>query len=771
MKPYILCLWLCCMSSIAIAQTFQHPGILHTQTDLNRMITKVSGNVEPWKSGWDVLTASSYAQSTYSANPQASICAGSCTSGENYIVLARDCAAAYQCALRYSISGDTIYGNKAVAIMNAWANTLEEITGDTNASLRAGLYGYQFAAAGELMRGYSGWTSTEFSAFKDMLLDIFYPINTSFLQNHHGTCVDHYWANWDLANMTSILAIGVLCDDEDKFDEAVDYFKYGSGSGQVDKLVNYVYPGIPALGQGQESGRDQGHATLCISLIGAFCQIAYNQGEDLFAYDNNKVLALCEYTAKYNLGNSVPFTPYTNCENNTMTEISSSARGTERPSWELIYNHYANVKGLYAPYSKAFADSMRPEGGGGNYGTTSGGFDQLGFGTLTFTQDSVTNASIFNDTYKLIARHSGKALQTEGNGTANGTHAEQGTLSDCNCQEWVLTNTGDQKYSVQSVSSSKYLDVSGASTANGANINIWASSGNNNQRFTFNPTGDGYFRITPVHSGKAIDISSGSTSDGADAIQWTYAGSTNQQWQLAPVEELPVEEGTYTIVARHSGKALEVSGGGTTAGTAVVQSTVDGCNCQQWTLEHLYGDYYSIVGLGSQKNLGVASASLTSGAAIQIQDSTGADHQKFRIRSTGDGYFYITALHSGKTLDVSGNSQNDGASVLQWQYKASTNEQWTFTPVSGLKSMPVIVKDTSEPIKLFPNPVSTGITIDLGKENRAEAVFYDLTGKRITEISLKESKTSIDMSSFLRGFYLVVIQSDTFSYRFKIFKD
>ena len=59
--------------------------------------------------------------------------------------------------------------------------------------------------------------------------------------------------------------------------------------------------GHGVLGQGQESGRDQGHATLCIALMGAFCQMAYNIGEDLFAYQDNKVLAMAEYTAKYNL--------------------------------------------------------------------------------------------------------------------------------------------------------------------------------------------------------------------------------------------------------------------------------------------------------------------------------------------------------------------------------------------------------------------------------------------------------------------------------------
>jgi hypothetical protein len=368
---------------------FVHPGILHTQAELDRMKANVTAGTQPWKAGWDKLTANSFAQTTYAPNPEQVVCAGAggCPNGETFMPLARDCAAAYQNALRYRISGDTAHADKAIAILNAWSSTLQTITGDSNAGLRAGLYGYQLAVAGELMRGYGGWAAADFARFTNMLLTKFYPISSDFLRRHNGTCFDHYWANWDLANMTTILAIGVLTSDRAKFNEAITYFKAGLGTGQVDRLVNHIYPGNPVLGQCQESGRDQGHATLDISLAGAFCKIAYDQGEDLFAYDNNKVLALAEYTAKYNLGMDVPWTNYTNCEGQAMTVISPNGRGTIRPSWELLYNHYVKLKGLNAPYSQQFAEMLRPEGGGGDYGTTSGGFDQLGFGTLTFTEN------------------------------------------------------------------------------------------------------------------------------------------------------------------------------------------------------------------------------------------------------------------------------------------------------------------------------------------------------------------------------------------------
>jgi len=48
-----------------------------------------------------------------------------------------------------------------------------------------------------------------------------------------------------------------------------------------------------------------------------------------------------------------------------------------------VYNHYVNRKGLAAPNCARYAQKARPEGGGGNYGPNSGGYDQLGYGTLT----------------------------------------------------------------------------------------------------------------------------------------------------------------------------------------------------------------------------------------------------------------------------------------------------------------------------------------------------------------------------------------------------
>jgi hypothetical protein len=217
-----------------------------------------------------------------------------------------------------------------------------------------------------------------------MMLTVFYPMNHDFLAHHNGAAPDHYWANWDACNMASVIAIGVLCDNRSIYEEGVRYYKNGNGNGSINHAVVCIHDG--GLGQWQESGRDQGHTMMGMGIYGAICQMAWNQGDDLFGYENNRFLAAAEYVAKYNLGEDVPFTPYANSSFRNEV-VSPAARGNPRPVWDLIYNHYVRLKGLSAPYVTKFAEQSRPEGGGGDYGPNSGGFDQLGYGTLTFTLD------------------------------------------------------------------------------------------------------------------------------------------------------------------------------------------------------------------------------------------------------------------------------------------------------------------------------------------------------------------------------------------------
>ncbi|HUR09102.1 MAG TPA: AbfB domain-containing protein [Nonomuraea sp.] len=364
------------------AAALKHLGLLHTQADFDRMRAQVNAGAQPWKAGWDKLVANGRSRSTWKPRPLETVVRGG--TGANHVQLAIDVAAAYQNALRWKISGDKAHGDAARDTLNAWSAALKAVTGNADRFLAAGIQGWQLANVGEIMRGYPGF---DLDRFKKMMLTVFYPLNDQFLKGHNGACITNYWANWDLCAMASILAIGVLCDDQAKVEQAVDYFKHGKGNGAIMNAVPFLHPG--GLGQWQESGRDQGHASLGIGLMGVLCEMAWNQGIDLYGYADNRFMKGAQYVAKYNLGETVPFTTYKwgtgqNCAPREQTEVSVAGRGANDPIWAVLYNHYGVRRGLPAPYLEAYSKRVGPEGGGGDYGGSK--YDHLGFGTLTFTR-------------------------------------------------------------------------------------------------------------------------------------------------------------------------------------------------------------------------------------------------------------------------------------------------------------------------------------------------------------------------------------------------
>ncbi|WP_369265315.1 alginate lyase family protein [Streptomyces sp. R35] len=378
----------------AAGGAFAHPGMLHTRADLARMAAKVKAGAQPYTAGFAKLTANAHAQSTWKANPQATVYRGS-GSPENYRTLYNDIHAAYQNALRWHITGDTAHADTARDILNAWSAKLTKLDGSADRFLASGLYGYQFANAAELIRGYDGF---ELARFQQMMLDVFHPLSEDFLANHNGAYITNYWANWDLTNIASVLAIGILCDDRAKVNRAVDYFKHGEGMGSVKNAIPVVYD--DGLAEWVEAGRDQGHALLGVGLMGTICEMAWNQGIDLYGYDDSRFLKGAQYVAKWSMGGDVPFTAYTRKKGApgiwSGTETASAAAAVDpamaRPIWAMVASHYTKRRGLDAQYLTRIAARFAPEGGGGDYGPNSGGYDQLGFGTLAFTRPRATTA-------------------------------------------------------------------------------------------------------------------------------------------------------------------------------------------------------------------------------------------------------------------------------------------------------------------------------------------------------------------------------------------
>jgi hypothetical protein len=148
-----------------------------------------------------------------------------------------------------------------------------------------------------------------------------------------------------------------------------------------------------------------------------------------------------------------------------------------------------------------------------------------------------TPSGSFSGYYRVMARHSGKAVAVQSASTANSANVFQwpygGTATN---DEWQVLSIGSGYYRLIARHSGKDMVVQSASTAEGANIFQYAYGGSTtNDEWTLVDVGSGYHRITNRHSGKSAEVVSGSTADGANVAQRTYSGATHQQFQLISV--------------------------------------------------------------------------------------------------------------------------------------------------------------------------------------------------------------------------------------------
>ena len=157
--------------------------------------------------------------------------------------------------------------------------------------------------------------------------------------------------NWGHIVNRCRMAAAIFLGDKALYQHAVDTYLHAKDNGSLE---GYVGP----TGQCQETGRDQGHAQLGLGAMCEICEMAWQQGDDLWGALDNRLMKGMEYTAKYNLGYDVPFETWTDFTGlyNDWTEPGEMGRGRIRCIYDLPYQHYVGRKGLKMPYTKRVLD-------------------------------------------------------------------------------------------------------------------------------------------------------------------------------------------------------------------------------------------------------------------------------------------------------------------------------------------------------------------------------------------------------------------------------
>jgi len=171
-------------------------------------------------------------------------------------------------------------------------------------------------------------------------------------------------------------------------------------------------------------------------------------------------------------------------------------------------------------------------------------------------------------------------------------------------------------------------------------------------------------------------------SDYNDGVHPSVSGHIKAANLLEPILSYYLSgglaSGTYKILNRNSGMALDATGQGTGNGTPIEQWTYNGGDNQLWNVTNIGNGQYKIVGVQSGKPLDVMGQSTTDGAAVQLYTDNGGGNQHWILNPTWDGYYTVQGVQSGKLLEVVGIATNPGALVDIWSDNGGSNQQWAF---------------------------------------------------------------------------------------------
>jgi hypothetical protein len=143
-----------------------------------------------------------------------------------------------------------------------------------------------------------------------------------------------------------------------------------------------------------------------------------------------------------------------------------------------------------------------------------------------------------------VAQHSQQCLDNTNLGTADGNPQQQFPCEGGDQQLWNFRPVAGvaNTYTVVNQQTGKCLDVNGASTADGAAVQQWTCTGGTNQQFTarrvtYSGNDPHDHQLVARHSGRCVDVSGVSTAAGARVHQWTcnpvgQGGTRNQTWRL-----------------------------------------------------------------------------------------------------------------------------------------------------------------------------------------------------------------------------------------------
>lgn len=270
---------------------------------------------------------------------------------------------------------------------------------------------------------------------------------------------------------------------------------------------------------------------------------------------------------------------------------------------------------------------------------------------------------------------------------ANGTNVQGYTGNQSNAQKWLFVAVDgaraipDGDYQICLAKSARYgIEVQDSSDVKGGNVDLNTLSDADNQKWNVKYLGDGFYSISSKHSGMALNLSGGGYTGTPNVQQWTLEeGDAASMWMLKETSE-----GNFYIINKN-GRFLDIANGTFADGTNIQGCSGNSSDAQTFRFVAVDGSQTMADGTYEIRNssnrdfgLDVDNLSMENSANVLLWTVTGAENQRWKVKYLGNGYYSIVSVHSGKALDLQNAGVANGTNVQQYTDGAATNvaQQW-----------------------------------------------------------------------------------------------
>lgn len=322
----------CFFAGAAPLRAFMRPHVIFTVEELEAVKAKVEAGEEPWKSGYEMLAADWHSSLDY--KPRGAVAVVSRNPHANLPQWRTDMTAAYNQARMWYFTRNKKHAEIARDILLDWAETQTSFDG-MEANLDLGDFAFRFVGAADILRStWPGWKRSDTDKVKALFGKVYWP-----RLGMDGLVLGP--TNKGSLGLAAATAIAVFCEDQEKLNRVLHHIRNTPSTGILNSIPS---------GQHGETGRDQGHSYGHMLAMSFCARVLWNQGIDLFSFMDNRLLALGEYYARYNLGVETPFVPLGTTDEYYTSNWGEPGFVAEPSAYSILHSAYVVRKGMSAPY-------------------------------------------------------------------------------------------------------------------------------------------------------------------------------------------------------------------------------------------------------------------------------------------------------------------------------------------------------------------------------------------------------------------------------------